>query len=319
MRRGCGRKLLDRPGREHGEILDGALESGERRAARLVGDRDGDLGAGGERLEQRPLGRGEILEAVREDRLAVPRLEIALEPLCRSPAQAVAVPEPEPVELSAVGASEPREIAPRAIGVDERRLELAERLEQDVREPARPRGRGETVELRLGDGAADRERALCVARDPSLLGKPCGDVLEKIVERPDSPAHERGPPTQQIALDALDVRPVRHDEPRLAVELREIALEEQRDLAGVRRPDDEREAHAPIVVPPPDASPYCAGLERAKSVKSGGTAKAATALRSTRLPTSACGPSARPAGRASFRRSRRTDLPASSRVARRCS
>ena len=48
----------------------------------------------GERLEQRPLRAGQILEAVGEDRLAVPGVEVGLQPLGRAPAQEVAVPEP---------------------------------------------------------------------------------------------------------------------------------------------------------------------------------------------------------------------------------
>ena len=44
-----------------------------------------------ERLEERPLGTGEILEPVREYRLARPRVEIAAQPLDRVSAQAVAI------------------------------------------------------------------------------------------------------------------------------------------------------------------------------------------------------------------------------------
>ena len=80
----AGRQLLDAAGRERREIVGRARERRERGAAGLVGQRDVDLGAAGERLEQRPLRGGQILEAVGEDRLAVPGVEIAAEPLARA-------------------------------------------------------------------------------------------------------------------------------------------------------------------------------------------------------------------------------------------
>ena len=43
---------------------------------------------------------GQVLEAVREDGLAVPRVEVGLEALGRAPAEQVAVPEAEAVELA---------------------------------------------------------------------------------------------------------------------------------------------------------------------------------------------------------------------------
>ena len=63
------RQLLDGAGSEAGEILGRAPQRREHRPSRLVGKRNGDLGARGQRLEQRPLSAGQILEAVREDRL----------------------------------------------------------------------------------------------------------------------------------------------------------------------------------------------------------------------------------------------------------
>ena len=50
----------------------------ERDPTGLVRQRHLHLGAAGERLEQRPLGAGQVLEAVREHRLAVPRVEVGL-------------------------------------------------------------------------------------------------------------------------------------------------------------------------------------------------------------------------------------------------
>jgi hypothetical protein len=69
----------------------------ERRECRppgLVRKRDGDLRASGERFEQGPLGPGQILETVREDRLTVPRREIARDTFGGVAAEQLAIPEP---------------------------------------------------------------------------------------------------------------------------------------------------------------------------------------------------------------------------------
>ena len=94
------RQLLDPAAGERGEIGGRARQRGEGGAARLVGKRDADVGAAGERLEQRPLGGGQVLEAVGEDGLAAPGVEVAAETLAGAPAKQIAVPEPEPVELA---------------------------------------------------------------------------------------------------------------------------------------------------------------------------------------------------------------------------
>src|SRR5215470_11177277 len=57
------RQFLDGARSEASEILGRSPECGEDRASRLVGQRDRDLGPGGQRLEQRPLGTGQILES----------------------------------------------------------------------------------------------------------------------------------------------------------------------------------------------------------------------------------------------------------------
>ena len=62
----------------------------EPRTARLVRQRDADVDARGERLEQRPLRAREVFEAVGEHRLAVPRVEIRLraaQPRCAEAAR----------------------------------------------------------------------------------------------------------------------------------------------------------------------------------------------------------------------------------------
>ena len=94
------------------------------------------LGASGQRLEQRPLRTGQVLEAVGEHRLAVPRVELALQPLRGAPAEQVASQSTEPVELGAVGAVEHGEVAVEVARLEQARLELRDRLEQRVGEAA---------------------------------------------------------------------------------------------------------------------------------------------------------------------------------------
>jgi hypothetical protein len=74
-------------------------------------------------------------------------------------------------------------------------------------------------------------------------------VTEEIVERTDRSREERRCAPDQIALDPVDVEPVRNDEPGLSRKLREKTFEQQSDLAGVRRTHDQRETHRSIVVP----------------------------------------------------------------------
>src|SRR6266550_6007066 len=96
-------QLLDRTGGQRAQVLGRARERGERVTARLVGERDGEVAAGGERLDERPLGAGQVLEAVGEYRAAVPGVKFARDLRRRVAALELAVPEAEPVELLAIG------------------------------------------------------------------------------------------------------------------------------------------------------------------------------------------------------------------------
>ena len=60
------RELDDVVAGERREVVGGAPQRRVHRAPRLVRQRDVHLGASGERLEQPPLGAGQVLEAVRE-------------------------------------------------------------------------------------------------------------------------------------------------------------------------------------------------------------------------------------------------------------
>src|SRR5581483_4437110 len=81
---------------------------------------------------------------------------------------------------------------------------------------------------------------------------------------------ERGAPREQLPLDALDVRSVRHDEHWLPLESREVSDEERLDLARVRRPRDQAEGHRPILEAVSDgALRGCGGLRLAPAARDG--------------------------------------------------
>ena len=124
----------------------------------------------------------------------------------------------------------------------------------------------------------------------------------------------RSPARDELALDPLDVRPVRHDQRRIAVERVQVALEQQRHLARVRGADEQPQTHSrPIVVSGPDGSGRASAQTAAKT--EGG--QSPPSFRSRPRPTSAGGRAWPPAGPASFRRRRRRDPPAWSRGVRR--
>ncbi len=143
------RKLLARAGREPREILGRALKRTERRAPGLVRERNGDVGARGERLEQRPLRAGQILEAVREDRRAAPRVEVGAEPFDGGAAAHAAVRAAELLQLGAVRAPERAELAGNLLRLEQPRLELVERLQERLGEAPARRRLAEAAELRV--------------------------------------------------------------------------------------------------------------------------------------------------------------------------
>ena len=244
-------QLFDRLGREPGEILGRPPECAERGPSRLVRERDGDIGAGGERLEESPLRAGQILEAVRENRLAAPRVEIRAEALDGVIAKQAVVPPFEPVELSAVAGVESPQLAVDRVGAEEPVLELAERPLERVDEARMSRRACKPVELRAADDPADEKRLLRAAERAAPVRRARCDAAEQIFEGVDRAAEQRGPASQQLALDAVDVRPVRHDEHRLGpftgAEHVEITAEQKLDLARVCGPRDEAERHPPTL------------------------------------------------------------------------
>ena len=161
------------------------------------------------------------------------------------------------------------EIAADGVGIDQGGLELPERIEEHVGEACRRRGVADRVESRRRDRSSDGERALRPAGDGTTLRVTEGDLLEDVVEGAYAAREQRRPTPKEVSLDALDVAAVRHDEPGIAIEHAEVALEEQRNLAGVRRPDDERKGHLSMVVPASDAISYAtrACVERAGNTR----------------------------------------------------
>ena len=229
-------ELLDAPVRERAEVPGRARERLERRPVRLVRERDGHLGTAGERFQERPLRSGQVLEPVGEDGAPRPRVELPGHSIGGVAPQEVAVPEAELVELRAIGGVEQCEVAAEIGGLDEARLELGQRGPERVREAREPRRRAEAVEGRGRNSRADEQLPLGIGRDRIARAACARDPLEDVVERPDVAREQRSALREELALDALDVRPVRHDEHRITVERAQIALQEQSHLARVRGP-----------------------------------------------------------------------------------
>ena len=246
--RSAGRKLLDLPARERSEILLRSTQRREGGPSRLVRKRDRHLCTPRKRLEQAPLCAGEVFESVGEDRSAVPGVELGPKPLDRSASKQVAIPQAEPIELGSIGGVQETKISLQLLGLEQAGLELRERSQKRVGKTRKPGGAAKAIQRCSGEDAAGDKCALRIARDgPGLGGAEC-ELAEDVVERPDRAREQGAFPAQEIAFDAVDVRPVRDDQDRIAVDRREVGLEEARDLAGFRRPEDESQAHLSMVV-----------------------------------------------------------------------
>ena len=97
------------------------------------------------------------------------------------------------------------------------------------------------------DDVPEHDAALGIADDPRCRPT-AGKVREERVERADRSGEQCSAPPCELPLDAIDVDAGRHDQPWITVERVDEPVEQKRDLAGVRRADDERETHQPIVV-----------------------------------------------------------------------
>ena len=229
-------ELLDAPVGERAEVSGRARERLERSPVRLVRKGDGHLGAAGERFQEGPLSSGQVLEPVCKDGSARPGVELPGHSIGGVAPQQVAVPEAELVQLRAVCGVEQCEVAAEIGGLDEARLELGQRGPERVREAGEPRRRAEAVEGGGRNSRADDQLPLRIGRDRVARAACARDALEDVVERPDVAREQRPALCEELALDALDVRPVRHDEHRITVERAQIALQEQGHLARVCGP-----------------------------------------------------------------------------------
>jgi hypothetical protein len=135
------------------------------------------------------------------------------------------------------------QVAVEVLRIEQSRFELADGLEQRVGEAAEARRRREPVQPRPRERAADQQRALRLRDERPRLAAGEDDPLEDVVEGPDRAAQQCRPEREQLALDAIHVRPVRHDENRLAFECGQVAVEQQLDLARVGGPRDEAQRH----------------------------------------------------------------------------
>ena len=249
---GSRRQLFDSRPRELGQVGRRSLQRCEGGAARLVRKRDRHLGPACERLQQRPLCAGQVLEAIGEDGPAVPGAELSANPLRGRPALKVAVPEPQPVELGAVLAVEPGEITLELGRVDEPRLELAQRRRQRIGEAGETSRTSPPVQRRTRKRPADDQRPLRVGCHGTVLPAVSGQPAKQVVERADLASEQGAAGGEQLAFDPVDVRPVRHDQNRFARKRVQVALQQERYLARVRGPGQERQGHPPILVLPSD-------------------------------------------------------------------
>ena len=203
---------------ERRELFRGLAQRRERRAAGL------HLRPAREGGQELPLGTGQVLEAVREDGHPLPRVEVGGEAFGGVAPEQVAVPEPELVELGAVRGVEAREVAGEGLGVDERGFELGEGREEGVGEASEARGARQAVEPGPPDRAPDDERTLrirCHGPPGVVLRR---EAREEVVEGSDAAGEEAAGAPEQVALDPVDVRSIRHDEIRVVVDACQVAL-----------------------------------------------------------------------------------------------
>ena len=96
------------------------------------------------------------------------------------------------------------------------------------------------VELRSAHDPADEECLLHSSQPAKRARRRAAhETVEQVIEGADRAAEERRTPRQELALDPVDIRPVRHDEHRLesvrGLERVEVTAEQKLDLARVGR------------------------------------------------------------------------------------
>ncbi len=237
-------KLDNRAPRERSEVSGRSCERCVRRSPGLVRQRHHDVRAGGERLEETPLGAGQILEAVHENRSVTPRRDLARQALHRPTPQPAAVPRPEPIELLPVRPCVRAERLVEIVRREQRAVQLGKGTPEGVRESriaCRPR-------RRAVDRASHHHRPLGVSEQPQPSPITPRERFEQRVEGRDRAGEQAALAANELTLDVLDVGAVRDDQPGVAVDRLDIAIEQRRDLACVRRTNDESETHRCMVV-----------------------------------------------------------------------
>src|SRR5439155_2111317 len=130
-----------------------------------------------------------------------------------------AVPEFQAVELGAVLPVESGKISLELGGLDEARLELAQRRRQRIGEAGEASRASPPVQPRTRKRPADDQRPLRVGRNRAMIPALTRQPAEEVIERADLASEQRPAGREKLALDPIDVRPVRHDQEGLACEL----------------------------------------------------------------------------------------------------
>ena len=266
----AARRKLDVLGGARGEPLERRGGRGEGVPARLERQRDGHLRARRDRLDERALGRTELLEPVHEQRRATPGCELARDPAARLGDPCRAVERAAFGRLARPGRDELRdgacarrsadrdELALERRGLDARLGELVDELSERGREAGRARrgaerlggsAHGEPSQVERPDRRGERGRGTAGA---------CQDALGEAVERRDEPAEEHAGALGQLTLEHHPLGLVRYDQDGVVPASCgcEELLYDQPELAAPGRPDDQPERHAC------ELTPASAGAER---------------------------------------------------------
>ena len=87
------------------------------------------------------------------------------------------------------------------------------------------------------------ERPLGVGEHRPVGSVAVGEAREQVVERRYPAADDRLAAGEEIPPDTLRLGPVGHEQNRVALDIRGIAVEQKSDLAGIRRPRKQRQRH----------------------------------------------------------------------------
>ncbi|HWI09375.1 MAG TPA: hypothetical protein VNT54_17890 [Solirubrobacteraceae bacterium] len=245
--------------------------AGEGHPARLVGERQHDLGAGAtERLDGIALQRLQVVEAVEEDRCRAPgggvlaqRVErrrlVEARVEARESLEAAAVAGVQSGDLVAVAQAAGVVAGPRAqrlrepLRRDTQLLELVDEPQQLDGEAARAGRACQCLERRrLDDGRRDALARKRAERPPAHASAPRA-LLDEPGEAYDM-GTEDDPGRHELRAIGLHVGERRHDEDRLraAAQRRAVSVEHDLRLLGVGGTGDERQWHPSIVARRPD-------------------------------------------------------------------